>query len=1396
MIFTRRVFTWTSPLLLLPGLLAAETLVQWGELSGVTPGNTNIVTANQNFIGTSSTYTGATNNPAVGAAYYPEATGRSPWFSAASSVIGARIVEHASSGDRLTMYASTAAGATFRGMYMWVSNYFLAVSQPFVATNVLLVMNQRSNANTTDQSVRVVVQQNDQYFITDGRPFSANASTSSYTLATETWYSFSPFSSGSESIGGAVAAPSLTNVQAIGCYFTTLNGGGAAANTGAQLWHFRVNGTPVASGPVFYTLTAAPQNPAWGSVTPTSGVHAAGSVVAVTATASNYFYFSNWSGGISGVANPTNVTVNDHLAITGVFAERLATNQTPQWWLASFGLTPDDDGALSDLDLDGVPAWQEFQAGTNPTISNAPATAVTRNVRLVDFGAKLGSGFYRGQTAPRTYTALHDEDNNGTLTNDTVRAWLFSTNQALNPPGLEYDTNSPSGVFYGGLSIFAVNNPDRSLSEGLLNQNHEFMDDANMMGLGDIIEGEQFSAYGVWFWQKQDFLNGGDDHVVRFDTNSLIAVHISRYWGGVNAGRWLVRQGGQFYLSQSTFGGKTNQYDLTTTSRPGDPGDGANNPVVRTTHVLHPHTTLWSPYNPGPAPGTNDDFEIGFNPDTATFSALTLTNITAVGFFIERKLSTPQIVASGLLANQPMGVKWNAFQCRAVVDRPATPSYHAPTTPVLGGGAHLASNSVPYELWRRVFRHMVRRQYPRELGALTYALERDGTMGTMRVDAAAHAGTESVREITWLDALAFCNGLSELEGLEPCYYTDPAMTNVLRIVMDRDRIAAWAERPTVYWKTLAGGLRLPTAAEWEDLPPALRDTNSWEYVWHLTGNIADPATHTNRTVRGWGLTAPTNSIGRFAERPWQGSPRIGFRLALNATNLPNPAAAAGAASTWTFHPLTTLAPTSPPSVPALRTEIQTTHTFTNLTIGLVQTSHAADTNFNPAAVITNAPVLLEVGATEIPFHLWNLVQGWARDQGYRFNYDGDMGSMGNAPGATTHTNTEPVTQISLYDALVWCNALSELMGRSPVYHLDAGFTTVYRQANLFRLETLQREGSPNWPNGSVTPYDTAALIPVYMNVTNDGYRLLLPQEWNLANVTNALTPDPAYNWLVGNAGGKTQPAGTLLPNPLGLFDMNGNVLELTWGSTKATLVGGNIPLRQGSHFARNYRRNETKSPDWGEFAGVGRTHVGFRIAARPPSTTASFTLAVLVEEPWRGSVSSTGGTYAAGTTVEVTAAPSNFHYFAAWTGDVTETQNPLSIIMTNHVVARPVFRENRATNGVPHWWLAQHELGTNDSDAVGDLDGDGHAAWQEYIAGTQPTNSQSVLRITNSAQQTQGRLLRWPAATNRVYAVSWSSNLINGAFVPLASGLTEGVFTDQVYGTTGAGFYQIQAEKP
>lgn len=61
--------------------------------------------------------------------------------------------------------------------------------------------------------------------------------------------------------------------------------------------------------------------------------------------------------------------------------------------------------------------------------------------------------------------------------------------------------------------------------------------------------------------------------------------------------------------------------------------------------------------------------------------------------------------------------------------------------------------------------------------------------------------------VTWLDAVKWCNALSEMEKLTPCYYLDSEHTQVIRAGED------YITSRQVNWD--ANGYRLPTEAEWE-----------------------------------------------------------------------------------------------------------------------------------------------------------------------------------------------------------------------------------------------------------------------------------------------------------------------------------------------------------------------------------------------------------------------------------------------------------------------------------------------------------------------------------------------------------------------------------------------------
>jgi formylglycine-generating enzyme required for sulfatase activity len=70
------------------------------------------------------------------------------------------------------------------------------------------------------------------------------------------------------------------------------------------------------------------------------------------------------------------------------------------------------------------------------------------------------------------------------------------------------------------------------------------------------------------------------------------------------------------------------------------------------------------------------------------------------------------------------------------------------------------------------------------------------------------ANGHPARQMTWYDAVKWCNARSEKEGLTPCYYIDTAQTNVYR-----NQGAIDITNAMVKWT--ANGYRLPTEAEWE-----------------------------------------------------------------------------------------------------------------------------------------------------------------------------------------------------------------------------------------------------------------------------------------------------------------------------------------------------------------------------------------------------------------------------------------------------------------------------------------------------------------------------------------------------------------------------------------------------
>jgi len=76
-------------------------------------------------------------------------------------------------------------------------------------------------------------------------------------------------------------------------------------------------------------------------------------------------------------------------------------------------------------------------------------------------------------------------------------------------------------------------------------------------------------------------------------------------------------------------------------------------------------------------------------------------------------------------------------------------------------------------------------------------------------------------------------------------------------------------------------------------------------------------------------------------------------------------------------------------------------------------------------------------------------------------------------------------------------------------------------------------------------------------------------------------------------------------------------------------------------------------------------------------------------------------------------------------------------------------------------------LATNDlADAAFDSDGDGMANWQEYVAGTDPLDALSYLRV-DSLTLAGGANISFGGKSNKTYTVQYTDALTNGVWLRL-----------------------------
>lgn len=121
-------------------------------------------------------------------------------------------------------------------------------------------------------------------------------------------------------------------------------------------------------------------------------------------------------------------------------------------------------------------------------------------------------------------------------------------------------------------------------------------------------------------------------------------------------------------------------------------------------------------------------------------------------------------------------------------------------------------------------------------------------------------------------------------------------------------------------------------------------------------------------------------------------------------------------------------------------------------------------------------------------------------------------------------------------------------------------------------------------------------------------------------------------------------------------------------------------------------------------------------------------------------------------------------------------------------------------NGLPDWWELQYFGQLTGTDPNADPDHDGMNNLAEWIAGTNPTNAASVLRLTLvSAINASNIVVNWSSVAGKNYWLERSTNLATGFNTVVATNLAATAPTNTLSDTAilpgNTRFYRVGVEQ-